>query len=138
MEATLPKFPNRIEITTYGAAFLRQLPLELHDLHHQDTSDDREATSIARTPLPRRGKGVDFHLFATQTQQLVRTGLMRTRGGSGELTKTDGLRKLQMSHEQWVSEQRLVRHKLADAQSRLEQSKFSEYDWRTQSQTLKR
>lgn len=81
---------------------------------------------------------MDFHLFASQTQQLVRKGLMRTRGGSGELAKTDGLRKLQMSHEQWVSEQRLVRHKLADAQSRLEQSKFSEYDWRRQSQSLKR
>lgn len=27
MEATLPRFPNRIEITTFGAAFLRQLPV---------------------------------------------------------------------------------------------------------------
>ena len=36
-----------------------------------------------------------------------------------------------------MSEQKLLRHKIADSLSRLEQAKYSEYDWRAVSSNLK-
>jgi hypothetical protein len=35
-----------------------------------------------------------------------------------------------LHHNNWMNEQKLVKHKLADAQSRMEQAKFSEYNWK--------
>ena len=42
-----------------------------------------------------------------------------------QTASNESKRKLQLHHEHWMSEQKLVSHKLADTQARIQQHKFS-------------
>jgi hypothetical protein len=72
------------------------------------------------TPLYRkRGQGIDFQEFAHQTQSSIHRELSGLLRGKGSAAEGDSLRKQQLHHGNWLNEQRMVRHKLADAHSRL-------------------
>jgi hypothetical protein len=74
----------------------------------------------------RKGHAFDFHNFANQTQQLLfkqTSSLLKNR--QAQISTSESKRKLQLHHEHWLSEQRLISHKLADIQARTAQQKYS-------------
>jgi len=86
-----------------------------------------------------KGNALDFQNYANQTQQMLfrqTSSLLKTR--QTKTANNDSRRKLQQHHDHWVSEQKLVSHKLADAQARQQQQKLSEYDWNSVKVCLKK
>lgn len=85
-----------------------------------------------------KGKALDFYSFANQTQQLLfRQTSTLFRKKQTQTANNESKRKLQLNHDHWQSEQKLISHKLSDTQARMQQQKFSEYDWRSVSQNLR-
>lgn len=127
MEERSAGYPNRIEISEFGASFLRELPLELRELEAL-ARNEKENASVLTPAWRRRGQGIDFQEFAHHTQSSIQREVGAVVRGQTQ-AGGDSRRKQQLHHENWANEQRLVRHRLADAQLRLEQAKYSEYDW---------
>lgn len=98
---------------------------------------EKENVSVLTPVYRKRGQGIDFHEFAHQTQNSIHKELNSILRGKGVNMKIDSRRKQQLHHDNWINEQRLIKHKLADAHSRIEQTKFSEYDCQRESQALK-
>lgn len=87
---------------------------------------EKENVSMLTLAFRRRGQGIDFQEFAHHTQNTIHkemSAVLRGRALNGE--SGDSRRKQQLHHDNWVNEQRLIKHKLADAHSRLEQAKLS-------------
>lgn len=81
--------------------------------------------------VKRRGIGINFQDFASQTQTLIHkevNSIFRVKSQAAEVNESK--RKQILHHNNWMNEQKLIKHKLSDTHSRLEQLKFSEYDWR--------
>lgn len=118
-------------MSEFGLQFVRELPEQLLEMGEEEEGRDKENVSISPQVLLRRGQGVDFSAFANQTQTLLkRQSASLQRMNAGGVGSSESQRKLQLHHEQWLSEQRLLSHKLAETRARVEQAKYSEYDWR--------
>jgi hypothetical protein len=126
-----------VEVSEFGATFIKQLPLELQDIDDL-TEDEKENVSVMNQLVKKRGSGINFQEFASQTQTLIHkelNGMFRVK--SQNVDNNESRRKQLLHHNNWMNEQKLIKHKLSDTHSRLEQIKFSEYDWKRESECLK-
>jgi hypothetical protein len=126
-QTSQPKLPNKIEVSEIGYELFKGLPAEMSAL--ASPVDENNEVPFGYS-LMRKGKRLDFRSFASQTQTLLKhSSWALIKPNKGQLP-AESQRKLQLHHEQWVSEQRLLSHKVADSQARLQQNKYSEYDCR--------
>lgn len=90
--------------------------------------EDKENAGFLTPSVRRRGQGIDFQEFAQHTQATIHKEMSAIFRSKGLGSTGDSRRKQQLHHGNWVNEQRMIKHKLEDAHSRLEQAKLSEYD----------
>lgn len=124
------KLPNRIEISEIGHEFLQRLPAELDKLGAPDPLERQYSTTHSFS-LPRKGNSLDFYAYANQTQHLLhRQTQTLKRLHQLDTGSSESKRKVKLHHDHWLSEQKLISHKVADTQARILQTKYSDYDWR--------